>query len=151
MAAPASLSQPRPSGNAWIGLLQIFFSPGETFETVDRTSAWAVPFFARLLAAIALSFVTVRMIGMETIVRKQFEARPELAERLGKDKVDEIVQQSATPFRERISYGAAALGAAVVTLVTAGVFAGLLRVFDAPAPSTQSASAFTRCSLLSTC
>jgi hypothetical protein len=74
------------------------------------------------------------MIGMETIVRKQFEARPELAERIGKEKIDEIVRQSATPLREKISYLTAAAGAAIITLVMAGIFAGLLRIFDAPAP-----------------
>src|SRR5262245_50146299 len=61
MATPAAVSEtPSKGGNAWLGLIQIFFSPGEVFDYVDRTSAWAVPFVARVLAALAISIVSIQ-------------------------------------------------------------------------------------------
>jgi hypothetical protein len=117
---------------AWLGLIRIFYAPGMVFEFVDRSSAWAVPLVARLLAALVISVVSIQMLGFSNIVRRQFDSMPELQDRIGKERLEQLIQQSSTPVREKLSYGAGVAGAALITLLMAGIFAGGMRIADCP-------------------
>lgn len=113
------------------GLLTIFFSPADTFDTAGKRPG-IVPMIAAALLASLMSFMTVQVMGMGTIVRNRLESNTKLAEQMGPEKVNEAVQRAESSNAQKIiSYVAPALVLPLVIVVIAGVTFGALAITGA--------------------
>lgn len=113
------------------GLLQIFYEPGKVFERVREKCVWLTPFIATVLVITLSAALAVSLIGMETIMRKQMESNPKMAEQLGQQKVDQMIRDANTPTRKALVFVTSAVGATIYLLVISGVFTGLLSLMSA--------------------
>jgi hypothetical protein len=113
------------------GLLTIFFSPADTFDMAGKRP-WIVPMIATTLLVSLLSFMTIQVMGMGTIVRNRLESNAKLAEQMGPEKINEAVQNSEHSTAQRvISYVAPAVVLPLVMVVLAGVTFGGLTITGA--------------------
>src|SRR4051812_5686978 len=84
---PATARPARP----YLGLLTIFFSPADTFDAAGPRP-WLVPLVAAILLSIVINVMTINIMGMGTIVRNQIESNQKIADQLGPEKINEMVQ-----------------------------------------------------------
>jgi hypothetical protein len=106
------------------GLFEIFFSPGKVFERIRETGMFLPAFLVVMLLALCSYAVTVNLIGLENIARKQIESNPRVVEQLGPEGVERAVAQSATPTRAAIGYCAVVIVTGIVLLIVAGFCLG---------------------------
>ena len=78
-----------------LGLLQIFYSPEKVFERVRERGTWLPPMVAMVLIGVLAGAVTMSMVSMSSIVRKQLEADPRTVERLGPDGIEKVANNPA--------------------------------------------------------
>ncbi len=129
-----------------LGLLQIFYDPAAVFARVRDKAIWLIPFLAVCLTIMTTVALTVNLIGMENMTRKQIESNPKLAEQLGPEKVDKMVRDSDTPARKALASVAGGAGGAFYLLAIAGIFTGLLSLMSGTATYKQVLGA-TSCAL----
>lgn len=116
---------PETSPNSLSPFVQIFFSPSDAF-VLSGKRPWLLPLIAACLVALVMNVVLVTGIGMETLMRNQLESRPELAERLGQDKIDQMVHDAGSPARKWIGFASAFFVTAIVLAIIAGIYLGAL-------------------------
>lgn len=108
------------------GLLTVFYSPAETFASAGPRS-WLVPIIAVALLSLAVNVMTIGVMGIGTITRNQIESNHKLAERLGPDKVNEIVHDAEnSKSRTIIAYVSSLIVPPVVLLIVAAITYGIL-------------------------
>ena len=109
-----------------VDLIRIFFAPGEVFASIPEKPRWYFPFASSLLLSCLASALIINSIGMETLVRRQLQSQPQLVERLGEEKIDEIVEQSNSPARQISAYIGSILSSGLVILGVALILTVLL-------------------------
>lgn len=120
-----------------LGLLQIFYDPAKVFARVREKGIWLIPFLAVSLTIMTTVAITVNLIGMENMTRKQLESNPKLAEQIGPEKLDKIIRDSDTPARKALACVAGGAGGAFYLLLIAGIFTGLLSLMSGTAKFKQ--------------
>ena len=122
-----TLEAPRRSP-LW-GLASIFFSPSETFAASRERRAWLVPVLAASMMGLILNIMVINVIGLETITRNELESRPQLAERLGQERLDEMARDAgASSTRKWISYASAAFMIPIGLCIVSGIILGGLLI-----------------------
>jgi hypothetical protein len=112
-----------------MGLLSIFYAPGETYEAAGKRP-WLVPLVVATLLAVLMNVMVLNVIGMGTIVRNSIESNPRTAEQLGPERVNEIVRNAENSVVQKsISYTAALVAVPIIIVIAAGVTLGGLLVF----------------------
>src|SRR5450432_4227660 len=124
-----------------LGLLQIFYSPGEVFERVRERAAWFPPILALFLIGLASGATLGSMVSMSTIVRKQMESNPRLVEQLGPEGIERVSNNPAYKYLWYIG----AVAVPITVVVIAGIFLGGLSVTGGRASFKQvlGATAYT--------
>jgi Yip1 domain len=110
--------------------LQIFFDPGAVFAKVKERGSWAAPLIAMALITMITSFYVTHTIGMENITRRFFDEHPSFASRIPPDKLEQSIQQSASPTRVAIGSITGGLGIALMALIVAVVLMVMLSIMD---------------------
>jgi hypothetical protein len=121
---------PAPShGSAFRALLAIFYSPAEAFSYLGTKRPWLVPVVACALLALIMNVMLVSVVGMGTLTRNQLEANPSLAERLGPERINEMVRDAeSSAARKYMTYGGALIGTPVFLLLISGLTLGGLLI-----------------------
>jgi hypothetical protein len=114
-------------------LFRIFYAPGDVFAGIPERSRWQLPFFSVLALSCLTSALIIHSIGMDNLLRKQFQSQPRLVEQLGEEKIEAIIQQANTPARRISTYIGSIISISVVVLVVAAVLTGLLSLLGAGA------------------
>jgi hypothetical protein len=84
---------------------------------------------AAALLSLILNFAITNVIGMETIMRNELEARPQIAERLGQERVDQMAREAGeSSARKWIGYIAAFLMVPIGLCVVSGILLGCLLI-----------------------
>lgn len=121
--------EPAPPSIPLRGLATIFFSPSETFGASRGKRAWIVPVLAAALLGLMLNVMITNVIGMETIMRSELEARPQIAERLGQERIDQMAREAGeSSTRKWIGYIAALIMIPVGLCVISGILLGCLLI-----------------------
>ena len=107
-------------------LLTILYAPSNVFAGIAEGSRWLLPFTSALIASCLTSALIINAIGMDNIIRKQLQAQPQLAERLGEAKVEEIARQANSPTRQAITYAGNVFATGVIILAVSAIFTGAL-------------------------
>lgn len=107
-------------------LLRVLYAPSNVFAGIPEAPQWFLPFISALIASCLTSALIINAIGMDNIIRRQLQAQPQLIERLGEEKVEEIAQQANTPARQVITYTGNILMTGVIILAVSGLFTGAL-------------------------
>jgi hypothetical protein len=121
-AAPAPEAAPQ---NVFSRLIGVWFSPGETFQSIGRLPDFVLPLLLFLIVTAATSYLTVERIGYENLARKQMQA---VVDRgiLPPERAEEAIQQQiAAPGRARIF---SQIQIAVFNLVILLLVAGCLKL-----------------------
>lgn len=114
-------------------LLRVFYAASDVFAGIPERPRWHIPFVSTLILSCLASALIVNSIGMENLVRKQLRAQPQLVERLGEEKIEEIARQADSPARHASAYIGGVLGAGVTILIVAAIFTALLALTGAGA------------------
>jgi hypothetical protein len=107
--------------------------PGAVFEGIPEKPRWSLPFISTLILSCLASALIVNSIGMDTLIRRQLRAQPQIVEQLGEEKIEEITRQANSPARQASAYIGSALAAGVTILIVAGILAALLSLIGAGA------------------
>ena len=108
------------------GLVTIFFSPADTFDAAGPRP-WLVPLVAAILLSIVINVMTINIMGMGTIVRNQIESNPKIADQLGPEKINAMVQAAEnSQGRKIITYLAGVIAIPLILAVIAGITYGAL-------------------------
>lgn len=121
-------NQPAPARPArpLSGLLTIFFSPADTYDSAGPRP-WLVPLVAAILLSIIVNVMTINIMGMGTIVRNQIESNQKIADQLGPEKINEMVQAADnSQGRKILTYLAGVIAIPVILAVIAGITYGAL-------------------------
>jgi len=111
-------------------LIQIFYDPAAVFAKVRERGFWAVPLIVTALITMIFAFYITRTIGMDNVTRRFFEQHPSFASQLPPDKLEQAIQQSASP--TRVAIGAVTGGAmtAILSLIIAAILMVMLSIMD---------------------
>jgi len=135
MEATTEPAAPPPSGDSALGrVFGVFFSPGQTFESIARRPTWLVPMALWLLVSAGVAAVIVPRMDFEKMVRDRME-------KSGRPVTDEQVQsitERQKQFVPIFSYGGALLVPVLVALLTALILWGAFRAFGWDATFRQS-------------
>lgn len=97
-------------------LLEVFYQPGTLFESLpDRRRAWVVPLLACILAVMAITAVSVNLIGMREIMRQRLAGA-----NLNPQQMQQALSTADKPSQVYVSYAAAVLFVPITVLVVAG-------------------------------
>jgi hypothetical protein len=107
-----------------LGLLQIFYSPGEVFDRVRERGTWLPPMLAMFVIGLISGATLGSMVSMGAIVRKQLEANPQMVEKLGPEGIEKIANN---PMYKSLWYIGAIAGP-ITVVVVAGIFLGGLSI-----------------------
>jgi hypothetical protein len=110
--------------------IQIFFDPAAVFAKVRARGLWAMPLIAMALITMLDSFYVTHTIGMENVTRRFFEQHPSFASQIPPDKLEQAIQQSASPPRLAMSALFGGIGVAVVALIIALILMVMLSIMD---------------------
>jgi len=110
--------------------IQIFYDPGAVFAKVRERGFWAAPMIAMSLVIMLFSFYVTHTIGMENVTRRFFEQHPSLSSQMPPDKLEQAIQQSASPARMAMGAVFGGIGVAVVTLIIAAILMMMLSIMD---------------------
>lgn len=116
-----------------MGLLTVFYAPEKLFAEVGKTKGWLLPFVAAVLLVAVMTGLTVNMIDMGAVTRTQIESNSFLASRMTQAQIDQAVANADTPAAKIRSIIFGTVGAAIVTLILAGILFGLAQITDAGA------------------
>ena len=103
-------------------LVGVLFSPGETFEDVNRKPTWIAPLLIAIAAAVALSLFYDWRVKPDyaQITRQQMKAR---AEKTGTEMPPEATVQTAVKVSSVVNWVSAIVGPVVTVFFVSGVFA----------------------------
>jgi hypothetical protein len=118
--------------------IQIFYDPVAVFARVRERGSWAAPLIAMALITMIFSYYVTHTIGMENITRRVFDQHPSLAAQMPPDKLEQAIQQSATPARVAVGSFFAAVSVAVIALIIAVVLMVMLSIMDRKPQLSQS-------------
>lgn len=110
--------------------VQIFYDPAAVFAKVKERGSWAEPLIALALLTMLFGLYVMHTIGMENVTRRFFDEHPSLASRIPPDKLDQAIEQSASPARLAMNSFFAGVGAVIVTLIVAMIFMVMLSIMD---------------------
>lgn len=119
----------------------VFLSPGETFADVVRKPDIIAPLIIGILATIAFSEIMLAKIGMERIVRMQFEQSGR-ASSMTPDQVDQAVSQGVK-FGTILTHAIGLLGAPIGILIVAAVGLGIANLIFGAKTNFKTAFAVT--------
>jgi len=92
-----------------MGIFEVFYAPGKLFESLpERKLAWILPYVLNIVLACLVSALVFHYIGMENILRQQFEGT-----RMSPDQMEKIIAQAASAPAWR-NYLNAVLGSALM-------------------------------------
>lgn len=127
---------PAPTSPAWwhntpmASFIQIFYDPAPVFARVKERGLWAAPLIAIALIIGFYTLYVTRTIGMDNVMRRFMDQHPSFASQIPPDKMDQVIQQAASPARVAMSAVSAGVGSAVVTLIIAVVLMVMLSIMD---------------------
>jgi hypothetical protein len=107
-------------------LFKIFYSPEEVFQFQADKAEWLLPMVLTSLLSCLLVLVMTISVDTKAVVRKQLESKAEFVQQVGKDKIDEIVEQSDSPSQRIISYVLGGVIPPVAIVAIAGLLTGTL-------------------------
>jgi hypothetical protein len=110
--------------------VQIFYDPVAVFAKVRERGSWAAPLIAMALITMIFGFYVSHTIGMENVTRRFFDEHPSFASQMPPDKLQQAIQQSASPARLAIGAVFGGVAAAVVTLIIAVILMVMLSIMD---------------------
>lgn len=98
-----------------MNVLEVFYAPGKLFASLPgRRGAWILPFVLNIVLVTVVSAVSIRYIGLENILRQQFEGS-----RIPPDQLEMIIGRAISAPQWR-SYLNPILGIAFFQLIFAG-------------------------------
>jgi len=103
-----------------MGIFEVFYAPGRLFASLpERKAAWVLPYLLNIALVTAISILTIHYIGLENILRQQFEMF-----RMPPEQVDKAMVQAlnAPAWRNYI-------GAVIGTAIFFPFVGGLMYVF----------------------
>jgi hypothetical protein len=104
-----------------MGIFEVFYQPGKLFSSLEnRRGAWVLPLILGAALILIVQVVTLRRIGMETILRQQLQGT-----RLTPEQLQTILNASNTPGAVYRTYAGGILAGPVTLLL----IAGLLTIF----------------------
>jgi hypothetical protein len=116
--------------NPMASFLQIFYDPAAVFAKVRERGYWAAPLIATVLLTMLFGYYVTRTIGMENITRRVFEEHPALARQMPPDKLEQAIQQSASPARVIMGSFFGGLTVIVIELIFATILMVMLSIMD---------------------
>ena len=116
--------------NAMASFIQIFYDPAAVFARVKERGFWVPPLIAATLLTMLFGYFVTRTIGMENITRRVFEEHPSFASQLPPDKLEQAIQQSASPGRVLMGSFFGGLSVAIIALVIAAILMVMLSIMD---------------------
>jgi hypothetical protein len=72
----------------------VFFEPGKTFADIGRRPTWIAPVLLLIAAALLVTIVMSKKIGMEQIIRQQMESNPRTAQMPAEQREQLIATQA---------------------------------------------------------
>jgi hypothetical protein len=97
-------------------LFEVFTQPGKVFAGLpERRAGWVVPLIVNTLLLLASTVVTLKVIGMEQIMRTRFAAS-----NLSPEQMQRAMQQATSPVATNVTYASVVIGAPVSMLAVAG-------------------------------
>jgi hypothetical protein len=104
-----------------MGIFEVFYQPGKLFASLEnRRGAWVAPLLLGIVLILVVQVVTLRRIGMETILRQQLEGT-----RLTPEQLQTVLTAANTPGAVYRTY----VGGVFVGVVAIFMIAGLLTIF----------------------
>jgi hypothetical protein len=97
-------------------LIEVFTEPGKLFASLpERRAAWVSPLIANTLLLVASTAVTLKTIGMETIMRQRLQSS-----NMSPEQMQQAIERASGPVAMYFSYGAVALGTPLSMMAIAG-------------------------------
>lgn len=97
-------------------LIEVFYQPGKVFASLpERKHAWLAPLLIDMLLVLAISMLTIHIIGMENIVRQRLEAT-----HMSQEQMQVAMSRANSPIQLYVSYIASFLGTGLALAVIAG-------------------------------
>lgn len=110
--------------------LQIFYDPAVVFGRVKERGLWGAPLIVMALLMGLFTFYVSRTIGMDNVMRRFMDEHPSFANRIPPEKMEQVIQQAASPARVAMSSVSAAVVVAVSALIIALVLMTMLSIMD---------------------
>jgi hypothetical protein len=110
--------------------LQIFYDPAAVFAKVRERGSWAAPLIGLALITMIFSFYVSRTIGVENMTRRFFDEHPSIASQMPPDKMEQAIQQSASPVRLATGSLFGGLLTALLALIIAVILMVMLSIMD---------------------
>ena len=106
-------------------LVRVFYATDEVFSSLSEQPRWRMPVVASLLMAFLFTVMVLNSIDLQVMTRKQLESYPQLAEKLGKERIDEMVKRSDSTAQKIITGVTATLTDGFLILLVSGLLTGL--------------------------
>jgi len=110
--------------------IEIFYDPAAVFARVRERGSWAAPLIALAVISMLFGYYVTHTIGMENMTRRFFDEHPSLASQMPPDKMEQAIQQSASPGRLIMGSVFGGVLAAVSTLIIAVILMAMLAIMD---------------------
>jgi len=115
----------KPQMNDVQRLFGVFFSPGKTFQDINRKPSFILPLIVWIVLSLVATAVIMPRIDMEATIQQQIE-------KSGRSISDAEMEQAVAiggKFAAIAGYASALFGPILVSLVLGGVFFGLVRLW----------------------
>lgn len=120
-------TEDKPPMNAFQRLFGIFFSPIKTFEDINRKPSFILPLAIIIIFSVVVTMIVMPKLDMERAIEMQME-------KAGKEISDEQMDTTldmAGKVGKIVGYIGAAVGPIIVTLIIAGLYFGIIRLWRA--------------------
>ncbi len=114
-------------GNFFSRLIGVIFSPGETFKEIGRAAPILVPMIVLGLVVSAGIVITLSRVGMESVLRKQFDPMVERGW-MPPERAEEMIKQTAA--NPTGAYIQSAVQGAIAVIVFVLIMAGIFKLIS---------------------
>ncbi len=128
--ASAATPAPEVSMNSVSRIINVFFSPKETFTSIAKKPTWLAPVLVSLVVSIALIAVFTNRVGWQRFTERQIALNASSESRLDQLSPDQRAAQIAlvTKITEGVGIGTAVTGPFLFTLILAAIFLGFFKL-----------------------
>src|SRR5918911_565524 len=98
-------------------LIEVFYQPGAVFSSLpERKAPWVVPMIVDVALLFFLTVLTIRLVGMETIMRQRLEYS-----NVSPEQMQAALSRANSPVQVYASYAGAIVGTALTIILVAGL------------------------------
>jgi Yip1 domain len=127
MTPDTTIAPDAPAGNFFSRLGGVLFSPGETFKEIGRTAPVLIPAIVLALIICAGIILTLNRVGMESVLRKQFDPMVERGW-MPQEQAEEMIKQTAA--KPTVAYIQSGVQGTLAVLVFVVVMAGIFKLIS---------------------